>query len=172
MGGGGRRVELFEKAVEGRLSASHGANVSFSLPLRCPLDAAELERHRVSGRCRSTVRACPYGHGHDRHGVGGVRKAMCMYATSGSCVRTGREGGRRFGRRRPVGRSGRGWRRRQCRVLDHRRCLGCPRIECGSQQRAAFGLRGRGRFREPIEQGIHVWSQRFGCACVLRPPPC
>ena len=77
MGGGGRRVELFEKAVEGRLSASHGANVSFSLPLRCPLDATELERHRVSGRCRSTVRACPYGHGHDRRGVGGVRKAMC-----------------------------------------------------------------------------------------------
>ncbi len=69
---------MFEEAVEGRLPASYGAEVSFSLPLRCPLDAAKLERHRVKGGGKSTVRACPHGHGRDCHGVGGVRKAVCM----------------------------------------------------------------------------------------------
>ena len=69
---------MFEEAVEGRLPASHGADVSFSLTFRCPLDATELERHRVTRRDRSTVRACPYGHGRDYHGVKGVRKAVCM----------------------------------------------------------------------------------------------
>ncbi len=79
MGGGGRWVALVEEEVKRGLAPSHdGADVSFSLPFWCPLDAAELERHWVSGRCGSTARACPDGHGHDRRRIGGVGKAACM----------------------------------------------------------------------------------------------
>ncbi len=52
-------------AVKGCGPSGHGSNVSFTLPLRCPLDTAELQGHWVLSGGRAAVGTCPDGDSED-----------------------------------------------------------------------------------------------------------
>jgi hypothetical protein len=71
-------VELCKVAVEGHDTSGHGSDVSFALPLRCPLDTTELQRHRVSLGGRAAVGAGPNRDSHDGGRIRRVGQAVCV----------------------------------------------------------------------------------------------
>ena len=71
-------MELCKVAVEGHDASGHGSDVSFALPLRCPLHATELQGHRVALGGRAAVGACPNGDSHDGGRVRRVGQAVCV----------------------------------------------------------------------------------------------
>ena len=71
-------MELCKVAVEGNDASGHGSDVSFALPLRCPLDTTELQRHRMSLGGRAAVGAGPDGDSHDGGWIRSVGQAVCV----------------------------------------------------------------------------------------------
>ena len=62
--------------LKGGPPTGHGADVTFTLPLRGPLDPAKLQWNRVSLGGGATVGACPHGDSQDCCGVGCVWKTV------------------------------------------------------------------------------------------------
>ena len=71
-------MELCKVSVEGSDASGHGSDVSLALPLRCPLDTTELQRHRMSLGGRAAVGAGPDGDSHDGGWIKSVGHAVCV----------------------------------------------------------------------------------------------